>query len=71
MVTKPPGAGVSEFVAYVLVDELIRTLLPNPAERRALVERVIANVSGMNVRHREAAVRVLKEMLDGYRHDTG
>lgn len=47
MVTKPPGS-VSGHVAFLLVDELIRTLLSKD-ERIALIERVTATAGNLTV----------------------
>lgn len=75
MITKPPGAGVSEFVAFAILDELIRTLVDSGQltrnEAADMIGRVLTRVSGTNVGPAKQAVRVLKEMLDEYRKQTG
>ena len=66
MVTKPPGSGVSEFVAFALLDELIRTLLGKD-DAAALIGRTITSLEGMTPGLRDKALIVLKEMLHEYR----
>ena len=75
MVAHPPGAGVSEFIAFAILDELIRTLVDagrlTRSDAAGIIERVLDRVRGSTIGPVDKAVRVLKEMLDEYRKQTG
>jgi hypothetical protein len=60
---KPPGSQVSEFVAFAIVDELLRTLPIDPA---ALLRRVITRVEAESTGPKAQALRVINAMLDEY-----
>jgi polyhydroxyalkanoate synthesis regulator phasin len=71
MANKPPGTNVSDFVAFAILDELIRTFVDHGDlthhEAAAMLERVIANVRAHNASAAGAAIAALEEMLREYR----
>lgn len=65
MPTKPPGATVSEFIAFAVIDELIRSTMTKE-QAAALLSRALTNVRGVNVHVRDQAIPVMEEMLREY-----
>jgi polyhydroxyalkanoate synthesis regulator phasin len=75
MTTTSAGAGVSDFVAFAVLDELIRTFVDHGDltghEAASMLDRVIANVRAMKVDAGDKAIPVLERMRDEYRQPTG
>ena len=71
MATKPPGAGVSELVAFALIDGLLRRLVAQQtimaADAANMIEGIISDVRALNLSTGERAIPVLEEMLREYR----
>ncbi|MEX0853354.1 MAG: hypothetical protein WD036_08765 [Bauldia sp.] len=75
MAATPPRVGVSDFVTFAVLDELIRTFVDHGDltghEAASMLDRVIANVRAMNVDAGGKAIPVLERMRDEYRKPTG
>jgi hypothetical protein len=68
---KPPGAGVSELVAFSLIDGLIRGLVArnviSSSDAADLISGVVEDVRLLKLAAGRQAIPVLEEMLDEYR----
>ena len=70
MPNMPPETGPSAFIAFAVVNELLRTLVAKgtlePADAAALLERAVDSVRGP-IRHAaDEAITVMQEMRSEY-----